>query len=55
VDLRVSFDGRLMLKLLGSQITIDAGLLAYRERDEALTLTEMGADDLQDSRLGRNK
>ena len=54
-DLRVSFDNRLKLKFLGSQVTIDAGLLAYRELDEALGLTEMSADNLQDSRLGQNK
>ena len=54
-DLRVCFDGRLKLTLLGSQITTDAGLLAYRELDEALTLTDMAADGLQDSRLGKNK
>jgi hypothetical protein len=54
-DLRVRFDGRLKLKFLGSQVTTDAGLLAYRELDEALALTEIGADALQDSRLGSNK
>ncbi len=54
-DLRLSFDRRLKLKFLGSQITTDAGLLAYRELDEALRLTEMGADVLTDSRLGTNK
>jgi hypothetical protein len=54
-DLRVGFDRRLKLKFLGSQITTDAGLLAYRELDEALGLTEMGAELLQDSRLGQNK
>jgi hypothetical protein len=54
-DLRVGFDRRLKLKFLGSQITTDAGLLAYRELDEALGLTEMSADRLQDSRLGQNK
>ncbi len=54
-DLRVSFDSRLKLKFLGSQITTDAGLLAYRELDEALGLTEMSGDNLQDSRLSQNK
>ena len=54
-DLRVGFDRRLKLKFLGSQITTDAGLLAYRELDEALGLTAMGAELLQDSRLGQNK
>jgi hypothetical protein len=53
--LRLSFDRRVKLKFLGSQITTDAGLLAYRELDEALRLTEMGADVLTDSRLGTNK
>ena len=54
-DLRVSFDSRLKLKFLGSQITTDAGLLAYRELDEALGLTEMAGDLLGDGRLGSNK
>ena len=54
-DVRVHFDGRLKLKFLGSQVTTDAGLLAYRDLDVALALTEMGADALQDSRLGSNK
>ena len=43
-DLRVQFDRRLKLKFLGSQVTTDAGLLAYRELDEMLGLMEMGAD-----------
>jgi hypothetical protein len=54
-DLRVNFDGRLKLKFLGSQVTTNAGLLAYRDLDEALALTEMGVIALQDSRLGSNK
>ena len=53
-DLRVNFDRTLKLKFLGSQITTDAGLLAYRELDEAFGLTELGADALEDSRLGKN-
>ncbi|QDV49843.1 transposase [Gimesia fumaroli] len=54
-NLRVGFDSRLKLKFCGSQVTTDAGLLAYRELDEALGLTEMGGDVLSDSRQGRNK
>jgi len=54
-DLRVGFDGRLKLKFLGSQVTTDAGLLAYRELDEALGLTGMASDVLTDSRQGSNK
>ena len=54
-DLRVQFDRHLKLKFLGSKVTIDAGLLAYRELDEALNLTERREELLADSRLGSNK
>jgi len=54
-DLRVGFDSRLKLKFCGSKVTTDAGLLAYRELDEVLSLTEMGAEVLTDLRLGTNK
>ena len=54
-DLRVQFDRRLKLKFLGSQVTTDAGLLAYRELDETLGLTQIDAESLHDARLGSNK
>ena len=54
-DLRVQFDRPLKLKFLGSKVTTDAGLLAYRELGEALGLTEMSEEVLTDSRLGSNK
>jgi DDE family transposase len=54
-DLRAGFDSRLKLKFLGSQVTTDAGLLAYRELDEALGLTGMASVVLTDSRQGSNK
>ena len=54
-DLRVGFDRRLKLKFLGSQVTTDAGLLAYRELDETLGLTDMAQTRCKDSRAGSNK
>jgi hypothetical protein len=52
--LRVTFDSRLRLEFHGSQVTSDAGLLAYRELDEALGLTTPAEDLLSDGRTGQN-
>ena len=52
--LRVDFDRRLKLEFHGSRITSDAGLLAYRELDDALGLSEGAGGLFQDSRTGKN-
>src|SRR5947207_12159100 len=52
--LRVAFDRRLKLEFHGATVTSDAGLLAFRELDDALGLTAMAAEVLADPRTGRN-
>lgn len=52
--LKVRFDRRVRLDFRGATITSDAGLLAVRELDEALELTEMATGHPKESRIGRN-
>jgi Transposase DDE domain group 1 len=52
--LRLDFDRRLMLEFGGSVVTSDGGLLAYRELDDALTLSETAGDTLAAARTGTN-
>ena len=52
--LRVTLDSRLKLEFHGSKVTSDAGMLAYREQDEAPGLTVLGEDLLSDWRTGKN-
>src|SRR5512142_2918917 len=52
--LRPQFDRRFRLQFFGAKVTSDAGLLAYRELDDALDLTHTAAGALQDSRTGQN-
>src|SRR5271167_2360354 len=52
--LRVEFDRKIKLEFHGSTVTSDAGLLAYRELDDALQLTSTAATGLHDSRTGQN-
>ena len=53
-QLSLGFDARVRLESVGSKITSDAGLLAYRELDEQLGLTKMADQFLTEQRSERN-
>ncbi len=52
--LKAGFDGSLRLEFHGAKVTSDAGLLAYRDLDEALVLFDSVPSVFRDSRTGRN-
>src|ERR687886_350831 len=54
VTLGLAFDRRIKLEFHGSKITSDAGLLAFRELDEVLGLSQIAAECLAGIRSGQN-
>ena len=52
--IKLRFDRRLRLEFRGAKITTDAGLLAVRELDEMMGLTEMAGDLIVEGRTGKN-
>ena len=52
--LKLNFNPKVRLEFRGATITSDAGLLACRELDDALGLTETGEDYLKEGRTGKN-
>ncbi len=52
--LRIRFNHRLKLEFHGSQISSDAGLLSYRELDNALGLSALAGNALSEVRRGKN-
>jgi Transposase DDE domain group 1 len=52
--LKLDFDRRLMVQFRDSVVTSDAGLLAYRELDDALGLSAVAAETLADTCTGKN-
>src|SRR6516165_6066468 len=51
---RINFDRRLKVEFCGASVTSDAGLLVYRELDDALGLTALAGAMLSDGRRGKN-
>ena len=53
-SLKLNFAPTVRLEFRGATITSDAGILACRELDDALGLTDSAADYLKESRTGKN-
>src|SRR5215210_5929914 len=53
-DLRLAFDCRLKLEFHGTKVMSDGGLLACRELDDTLGLSETAGEVLTDTRTGAN-
>ena len=51
---RVQFNRRIKLEFHGAKVTSDAGLLLYRELDEAFGLTATGSENVVEERTGKN-
>ena len=51
---RLDFDRKVKVEFHGTKVTSDAGLLAYRELDDALGLTSEIDSELRDIRTGKN-
>ena len=52
--LRLDFDSRIKMEFYSATVRSDAGLVAYRDLEEALELTKMTGEVLRDSRPGKN-
>jgi hypothetical protein len=52
--LGVELDSSVKIRFVGAKVSSDARLLAYRELDERLGLTQMAAEELWDLRWGKN-
>jgi len=52
--LKLHFDGHLRMEFRGAKVTTDAGLLAVRELDNALGLTETAGEIIRENRTGKN-
>ena len=52
--LRVHFDARVRVEFRGAKVSSEAGLVAVRELDEALGLSQLAESMLAETRTGRN-